>query len=405
MPHYGQEPITADVLTGPFDPGGQPNTRSGQPLELGFFAWNIQGGATASKAVLTDPERYQTYWQWPIASRLVLEAERIGFDYQVPFARWIGQGGETQWNDALLESLTSAAAVSSITSRMALFSTAHTNFGFHPLHFAKFGATIDHISGGRWGLNLVSGYSAKEFAAFGNLEPLDHDVGYARADEFATLIKWLWTSDRPVVFEGEHYQAYGAYVNPQPTRKPRPILMQAGQSDTGIDFACRHVDWIFCIQPTIEEYRAIAERVHGTAAKYGREVRVATQVYPIMAKTDQEARAIADWVAEAVDRSATMNFIESAKRQSVSKTFGWGEAKSESDDPWGGIGKDRFLRMAMGIGAHQMIGSYETVAEEIRALHEAGVESCLMSFFEPLRGLHQMEDDVIPLLKKMGLRT
>ena len=179
MPHFGQEPITADVLTGPFDPGGQPNTRSGQPLELGFFAWNIQGGATASKAVLTDPERYQTYWQWPIASRLVLEAERIGFDYQVPFARWIGQGGETQWNDALLESLTSAAAVSSITSRMALFSTAHTNFGFHPLHFAKFGATIDHISGGRWGLNLVSGYSAKEFAAFGNLEGIQTRAFYA----------------------------------------------------------------------------------------------------------------------------------------------------------------------------------------------------------------------------------
>jgi FMNH2-dependent dimethyl sulfone monooxygenase len=404
VPHFGQQPITAEVLRGPYEPGGQPDTRSGQPLELGLFAWNIQGGATASKAVLSAPERYQTYWQWPSASRLILEAERIGFDYQVPFARWIGQGGESNWNDSLLESLTAASAVASITKSLATFSTAHCTYDFHPLHFAKFGATIDHISNGRWGLNLVAGYSAKEFAAFGHLDPLPHDEAYARADEFTTLMKYLWTSDRPVTYEGEYYQAYGAYVNPQPTRKPRPILMQAGQSDVGIDFACRHVDWLFCIQPDIDGYRNLVERVHKQAATHDRYVRLATQVYPIMAKTDAEAQSIADWIAEEVDRTATMNFIESAKRQSVSKTFGWGDAE-QGDDPWGGIGQDRFLRMAMGIGAHQLIGSYETVAEELRQLHEAGLESVLMSFWEPLRGLHQMEDDVIPILKKMGLRN
>ena len=185
------------------------------------------------------------------------EAERVGFDYQVPFARWIGQGGETAWNEALLESLTAAAALAPITSTMLLFSTAHCNYDFHPLHFAKFGATIDHISGGRWGLNLVAGYSAKEFAAFGHKEPMEHDLAYARADEFVTLMKHLWHSPYPVDFEGEHFQAYGAYINPRPTRRPRPLLMQAGQSDIGIDFACRHVEWIFQIQPTLEKYREI----------------------------------------------------------------------------------------------------------------------------------------------------
>jgi FMNH2-dependent dimethyl sulfone monooxygenase len=404
VPHFGQQPVTAEVLRGPYEPGGQPETRSGQPLELGLFAWNIQGGATASKAVLSDPGRFQTHWHWPSASSLITEAERIGFDYQVPFARWIGQGGETQWNDALLESLTAASAVAPITNRMATFSTAHCTYDFHPLHFAKFGATIDHISGGRWGLNIVAGYSAKEFAAFGHLDPLPHDEAYHRADEFTTLMKYLWTSDSPVTYEGEYYQAYGAYVNPQPTRKPRPILMQAGQSDIGIDFACRHVDWLFCIQPDIEGYKRIVRRVHDQAATYDRHVRIATQVYPIMARTDAEAQSIADWIAEEVDRVATMNFIDSAKRQSVSQTYGW-DAAQEGEDPWGGIGKERFLRMAMGIGAHQLIGGYETVAEELRQLHEAGLESVLMSFWEPRRGLHQMEDDVIPLLKRMGLRN
>jgi FMNH2-dependent dimethyl sulfone monooxygenase len=138
-----------DVLTGPFDPGGQPETRIGQPLELGFFAWNIKGGMTASKAVLSDPQRLQNYWEWPNSMRLVQLAEEVGFDYQVPFGRWLGQGGATDYNGAALDFLASAAATAPITKRLGLFSTAHITYRFHPLHIAKFGATIDHISGGR----------------------------------------------------------------------------------------------------------------------------------------------------------------------------------------------------------------------------------------------------------------
>ena len=74
------------------------------------------------------------------------------------------------------------------------------------------------------------------------------------------------------------------------------------------------------------------------------------------------------------------------------------------EDEWLGVGRELFLRYSMGLGAWHMYGSYDTVAQHIQALHEAGIESILTCFFDPIRGLHQMEDDVIPLLKKMGLR-
>ena len=99
-----------EITQGPFDPGGQPETRTGQPLELGFFSWNIKGGMSASKAVLDDPPRLQNFWEWPRARELVQLAERVGFDYQVPFGRWIGQDGETDFNGAALDFLASAAA-------------------------------------------------------------------------------------------------------------------------------------------------------------------------------------------------------------------------------------------------------------------------------------------------------
>ena len=94
-------------------------------------------------------------------------------------------------------------------------------------------------------MNIVAGQNPKDFAQFGIKEPPPSEVRYAICDEFVTLMKYLWTSDRPVDFEGEYYQAYGAFVNPKPVRKPRPVLMNAGQSGAGFDFACKQADWVF----------------------------------------------------------------------------------------------------------------------------------------------------------------
>jgi FMNH2-dependent dimethyl sulfone monooxygenase len=394
----------ADVLRGPFDPGGQPETRSGNAMELGFFAWNLACGMTASTAVLADPARLRDFWHWDSAMRLNQLAERIGYEYQVPFARWRGYGGPSGYNDDSLDFLAAAACLAPVTQRMALFSTVHVTYAFHPLHVAKMGATIDFVSGGRWGLNVVTGAgNAREIRMFGQ-EPTEHDRAYDVADEFVTLMKWLWSSDEPVDFDGTHYRAHGALVRPKPLRRPRPILMNAGNSAVGLDFAARHCDWVFLTGRTVEEYAAMVGRVHDLAEKYGRRVRAATMVYVIMAGSDGAARALVDEVEAQVDREAIRNFIwniASDPSHSFAQRY---RDVLDRDDPWCGIGREMFMRFAMGLGAWHLYGSYETVAEEIRRLHEAGIESILTCFYDPLRGLHQMEDDVIPLLRRMGLR-
>jgi FMNH2-dependent dimethyl sulfone monooxygenase len=391
---------TVDVLTGPFDPGGQPDTRIGQPLELGFFAWNIKGGMTASKAVLSDPPRLQNFWEWPNSMRLVQLAEEVGFDYQVPFGRWLGQGGETDYNGAALDFLASAAATAPITTRLGLFSTAHITYRFHPLHIAKFGATIDHISGGRWGLNIVSGYSAREMAAFGFKTPIGHDEAYAIADEFVCLMKYLWSETERFDFEGKYYQAYGAMIAPRPTRHPRPVLMNAGASDMGMDFGARHCDWVFTSLPTLDDYRARVSHIHKLAASYGRRVRVATMCWVVAAETDREAQQTYDWIESEIDHGAVMNFIDSMSGTAALREAG----KIRDDLPWGGIGKERYVGIALGITSPRLVGSYQTIAEKMRALHDTGLESLLVCFFDPHKGLTQMRDGVMPILKKMGLR-
>ena len=376
-----------DIMRGPFDPGGQPETRTGNKLELGFFAWNIKGGMTASKATLSDRARLLDYYTWPNSMYLVQAAERAGFDYQVPFGRWIGQGGETDFNGAALDFLASAAATAPVTSRIELFSTAHITFRFHPLHIAKFGATIDHISNGRWGLNVVTGYSQAEQAAFGFKDPIDHDEAYAMADEFVCLMKYLWTETERFDFEGKYYQAYGAYLAPKPTRQPRPVLMNAGSSEVGLDFGTRNCDWIFCLANDIEGFRKRAEYIRTKAEGYNRNVRVATMCWLMADATDALAREKYEWISSQIDEGAVETFAKALAATSTAEFY-----------------RETVNRLALGFTSPQIYGSYESVAEQLRAHNEAGLESMLICFYDPQKGIHQMQDDIMPILKKMGLR-
>ena len=159
--------IKAEVFRGPFDPGGQPEVATGQPLELSFFAWNVRGGLSATKAVMSDPARYRDYWHWPAASQLLRQADRIGFDHQVQYGMWGGWSATTGWNEEGLDFATAGAASAVVTERMNLFATVHVEYRFHPMHIAKIGACIDFISGGRWGLNVVTGVIPADFRKFG----------------------------------------------------------------------------------------------------------------------------------------------------------------------------------------------------------------------------------------------
>ena len=111
---YGER---VKITRGPFDPGGQPQVDSPHPLVLGLFAWNLTGGATISKAVQADPARYRDFWHWDTARYLVQFAERIGFEFQVPFGRWLGHGGPTRFNMAFTRSTLPSLGPRSTTYR------------------------------------------------------------------------------------------------------------------------------------------------------------------------------------------------------------------------------------------------------------------------------------------------
>ncbi|MBN35996.1 MAG: flavin-dependent oxidoreductase [Rhodospirillaceae bacterium] len=392
--------IKAEVFRGPFDPGGQPEMSRGQPLELSLFAWNVRSGLSATKAVMSDEDRYANYWHWPSAEKLLRRADELGFDNQVQYGMWGGYGGPSRWNDDGLDFATAASASAVVTKNLNLFSTVHVGYKFHPMHIAKIGACIDFVSGGRWGLNVVSGANPEDFRKFGITERPAGPERYAMADEFVTLMKYLWTSDAPVDFEGKYYQCYGGYVGPRPARNPRPILMNAGQSDAGFDFACRQADWVFVVPPKgfLEDYVAMVNKAHTYAAKYERKVHVGAMCYSIIEETDARAEETQAWLEQEADYEAILNY--SRAMMGTNSAMDMGEP-----DQWAGLGEDQYKKVALGMTGFQLFGSPETVAEKLRVLHETGIDNAVVGFFDPHKAVPMMGEKVMPILKKMGLRN
>jgi FMNH2-dependent dimethyl sulfone monooxygenase len=148
----------------------------------------------------------------------------------------------------------------------------------------------------------------------------------------------------------------------------------------------------------------MVKRLGETAAKYKRTVRPATMVYIIIAETDQRAAEIVKWVEDEVDKEAANSFLFNRTRDTKGSLLTRHGSTLTEEDEWGGLGKETYMRFALGLSAWHIYGGVQSVAEQMKQLHDLGLESLLTCFFDPIRGLHLMEDDVIPILKKMGLR-
>ena len=144
-----------------------------EPFQLGIFMPNCSHASCISRY---KPELED--WTYESNKNIAQAAEAAGFDFLFPVSRWRGFGGETNYLGTSLETMTWAAAILAATQTIRVYSTVHVPV-FHPLVAAKMGGTLDHIGQGRWGINIVSGWSATEFGMMG-IELLPHEERYQR---------------------------------------------------------------------------------------------------------------------------------------------------------------------------------------------------------------------------------
>jgi FMN-dependent oxidoreductase (nitrilotriacetate monooxygenase family) len=211
-----------------------------------------------------------------------------------------------------LEPLTLLSALSSVTKNIGLVSTASTTYN-EPYHLARKFASLDHLSGGRAGWNIVTSWSEVEARNFNREKHMDYDTRYERAAEFVSVVKGLWDSweeDAPVFdkesgimldqskmhtlfHKGKHFQVEGPLTIKR-TPQGRPVLVQAGAAQQGMEIAAESADVVYSSFFDIASARAYYEELKGKMAKYGRhpdELKIMPGLTVFVGRTRAEAQA------------------------------------------------------------------------------------------------------------------
>ena len=360
-----------------------------QPLIVGLFLPHQQGAWSPSKA----PRG--TDWTFDYNAECAIQAEEMGFDLVFALAQWLGKGGyggDIKFRENALDPFIASAGLAPLTKNVLLISTVHVLYGWHPLHIAKYGAVIDHIARGRWGLNVVTGYKDKEPRMFG-LPRIERDERYARATEFTELLKQLWTSAEELDFEGQWWRTEKAFVAPKPVNG-LPVLVNAASSGAGLDYATSHSDLIFATAPTgadaEQACRSLKDHIAGIkerARAKGRDIRVLINPHVICRPTDTEAWEWRDQILAERDAEAVGNF--------VADFMGGNQAswKGHSAENW-----------AIGGNVH-LVGSPERIVDWMIRLKAAGVDGVQINFFDFLPDLAYFREAVWPLMHEAGLRA
>ncbi|NKQ52267.1 LLM class flavin-dependent oxidoreductase [Amycolatopsis sp. K13G38] len=353
-------------------------------LQLGLFGLNLHYGATMADL----PGGLKLSWDNVL--RLGRKADRMGLEALVPVARWKGYGGFTDYGGVCYDTLCWAAGLGAATEQIRVMSTIHMPT-IHPAVAAKQLMTIDHISGGRAGVNVVGGWYRPELEMFGH-DMLEHDRRYELGEEWVKILRRLWTEDEEFDFDGEFFTMRKALCKPKPLQNPRPPIMNAGTSGRGQRFAAEYADMVFIIvdgEDHEADRRKVAAYKDMARDDFGSEVAVWTSVTVIPAATNAEAKALERTILEIGDYEAVENML---------RTMGIETAVLD------GVGtKDLQASWILG-GSAAITGDPETVAASLARLSESGIDGTLLIFPEWDAGLDMLETRILPLLEQEGLR-
>lgn len=304
-------------------------------------------------------------------------AEALGIDYLLVAQRWWGSGEEIE--GSTYDCVAMTAYYAAHTERIHLITAIHPGF-FLPAPIAKWGATIDRLTGGRWSINVTSGWHEAEFGMYG-AELLEHDERYARTSEFIEILRGAWTQPE-LTYEGRFYQVRGLRLEPRPVAPLQ--VFQGGQSSAAMDMAAQHSDWMFLNGGPPQKIRSIIEAVRQRTAKTGRRVRFALYAIPLCRETDAQAEAEIAAMVESLDAS-----MVARRKLTVSGARGmW----APSDD------KLTMLDTNEGF-ASRLIGSPATILQRIREFHELGVDCFHLTLHD-----ERFNREVLPALRHLSHR-
>ena len=370
-------------------------------------------------------------------------AERGKLD-SVFFADGLAVGPRIKRNTlAVFEPVTLLASIAAATEHVGLIATASTTYN-EPFNLARKFASLDHISGGRAGWNIVTSGNEDEAFNFGFDAIPEHARRYERAEEFVDVAIRLWDSwessaivldteegvfadpDRvhTIDYDGPRFKVRGPLNSPR-SPQGRPLLVQAGSSESGKDFAARYAEAVFTAQRTLEEGQAFYRDLKGRLPKYGRsadELKVLPGLVPYIADTKEEALALEQEFTNLISPDYALRQLstllgidltqhaldaplpplpQESQIQGNKSRFTLVKELAENEDL---TVRELIGKLGGGRGHRSFAGTPTQIADELQTWFESGAADGfnIMPPYLP-GGLEDFVDRVVPILQERGL--
>jgi N-acetyl-S-(2-succino)cysteine monooxygenase len=421
---------------------GQAGRLQPRQMRLGAFMWGVGHHLAAWRHPSAEPSA-ATDWRHYV--RLAQLAERGKFD-AIFFADNVGLPASRPKILAknqiayFFDPVVLLSAIAPQTEKIGLISTVSTSY-LPPYHLARKFASLDHVSGGRTGWNMVTSGSDFEAQNFGQESQTPHDVRYRRAREYVEVVKGLWDSwdDDAFIYdkaggqffdpsalhtlshEGEFYSVRGPLQTGRPIQG-YPVIVQAGSSDDGQDLAAATAEVVFTAQQSLQSARAFYRGLKDRVRKAGRredDLLVLPGVMPIIGRSEAEAREKYQELQVLIDPAIGVGLLSGflgfdlsgysvdGPLPEIPRTEGWLSrqvmfaemAKRESLSI-----RQLYERVAGARGHKVIIGTPRTIADEMEAWFtgEAADGFNVLPAILP-DGLIEFVDQLVPELQRRGL--
>ncbi len=351
------------------------------PMSVGVFIPIGNNGWLLSE---TAPQYKPSF---ALNKAVTLKAEGYGLDFALSMIKLRGFGGKTEFWDHNLESFTLMAGLAAVTSRIRLYATAPT-LCFPPAITARMAATIDSISDGRFGLNLITGWQKPEYAQMG-LWPGDAFFAdrYKYLSEYAQVLRELWETGRSDL-KGQFFQMDDCRLSPRPQADMKIIC--AGQSEAGMAFTATYADYNFCFGKGVNTPTAFAPtvaRLEAARAATGRAV--SSYVLFMVIADETDAAAHAKW--------------EHYKAGADQEAIAWLGVQGAADTKSGADTNVRQMvdpTSAVNLNMGTLVGSHASVARMLDAVMTVpGTGGVLLVFDDFLAGLDTFGRKIQPLME------
>lgn len=283
------------------------------------------------------------------------------------------------------------------TARLNLLVAHRPGFVAPPLAARK-AITLDHLTGGRISLNIVTGGSDADQARDGDWS--DKDSRYRRTDEYLDIVRKVWKSEQPFDHEGKYYRIKGAYSDVKPLQKPSIPLYFGGASAAAVPVGAKHSDvYMLWGEPLAAVKERIAEVKAATPP--GRNTpEFSVSLRPIIAKTEAEAWTKAnDYLERIVSHRGGNRIVPDANKPQNSGSLRLLDFAAEQEI----FDKRLWMPIAAATGAGgnttALVGTPEQVAEAIVDYYDIGVRSILIRGFQPYEDAIDYGREIVPRVR------